>query len=128
MLYCLFFFYLSCPHRSLHSFPTRRSSDLPYFRDLNDNGYREQFQDYFEPVNDIFSRMGEGSWHWGTAGEVKVGVDIGSNFSRLSSIEFGYYFYYFPNGIQIMMHNQPDRKSTRLNCSHVAISYAVLCV
>src|SRR5690554_5599409 len=25
----------------------------PYFRDLNDNGYREQFQDYFEPVNDI---------------------------------------------------------------------------
>ncbi|HLR91159.1 MAG TPA: hypothetical protein VK040_09395 [Balneolaceae bacterium] len=80
----------------------------PYFRDLNDNGYREQFQDYFEPVNDIFSRMGEGSWHWGTAGEVKVGVDIGSNFSRLSSIEFGYYFYYFPNGIQIMMPNQPD--------------------
>lgn len=80
----------------------------PYFEDLNDNGYREQFQDYYEPVNDIFSKMGDGSWHWGTAGEVKLGVDIGSNFSRLSSIEFGYYFYYFPNGIQIMMPNQPD--------------------
>lgn len=80
----------------------------PYFQDLNDNGYREQFQDYYEPVNDIFSNMGDGSWHWGTAGEVKLGVDIGSNFSRLSSIEFGYYFYYFPNGIQIMMPNQPD--------------------
>lgn len=80
----------------------------PYFQDLNDNGYREQFQNYFEPVNDIFSRMGEGSWHWGTAGEVKLGVDIGTNFSRLSSIEFGYYFYYFPDGIQIMMPNQPD--------------------
>lgn len=80
----------------------------PYFEDLNNNGYREQFTNYFEPVNDIFSGMGDGSWHWGTAGEIKIGVDIGSSFSRLSSIEFGYYFYYFPNGIQIMMPNQPD--------------------
>src|SRR5205085_4868301 len=26
--YCFFFFYSSGPHRDLHSFPTRRSSDL----------------------------------------------------------------------------------------------------
>ena len=38
---------------------------------------------------------------------MKVGLDIGGNFARLNSIEFGYYFYYFPDGVQIMMPNQP---------------------
>jgi hypothetical protein len=80
----------------------------PYFDDRNENGFREQFQNYFEPVNDIFSGMGDGEWHWGGAGEFKIGLDIGSNFARLNSIEFGYYFYYFPDGIQIMMPNQPQ--------------------
>lgn len=78
----------------------------PYFEDLNENGYREQFSNYFEPVNDIFSGMSDGSWYLGGAGEVKLGVDIGANFSRLSNVEFGYFFYYFPDGIQIMMPNQ----------------------
>ena len=80
----------------------------PYFDDINDNGYREQFQNFFEPVNDMFTGWSEGEWHWGAAGEVKLGMDIGSNFSRLTSVEFGYYFNYFPNGIQMMMPNQPD--------------------
>lgn len=79
-----------------------------YFDDINENGYREQFQNFFEPVNDIFTGWSEGEWHWGAAGEVKLGMDIGSNFSRLTSVEFGYYFNYFPDGIQMMMPNQPD--------------------
>lgn len=79
----------------------------PYFDDINNNGFREQFQNFFEPVNDIFSGIGDGEWHWGGAGEVKLGVDIGANFSRLSSVEFGYFFYYYPDGIQIMMPTQP---------------------
>lgn len=80
----------------------------PYFEDVNENGYREQFQNYIEPVNDIFSGLGDGDWHWGAAGELKLGMDLGSNFSRLTSVEFGYYFNYFPDGIQMMMPNQPD--------------------
>jgi hypothetical protein len=80
----------------------------PYFDDLNDNGFREQFIDYFEPINDIFTGWSDGTWHFGGAGEVKLGLDIGSNLARLNSIEFGYYFYYFPDGIQIMMPNQPE--------------------
>lgn len=80
----------------------------PYFEDINENGYREQFQNYIEPVNDIFSGLGDGDWHWGAAGELKLGMDLGSNFSRLTSVEFGYYFNYFPDGIQMMMPNQPD--------------------
>ncbi len=94
----------------------------PYFDDVNNNGYRETGNEYQiieendeifirfaqpERVNDIFSGMGDGDWHWGAAGEIKLGVDIGSNFSRLSSIEFGYYFYYFTDGIQMMQPKQP---------------------
>lgn len=79
----------------------------PYFDDINDNGFREQFANFFEPVNDVFTGLSEGEWHLGGAGEFKIGLDIGSNFARLSSVEFGYFFYYFPNSIQIMMPNQP---------------------
>lgn len=97
----------------------------PYFNDVNNNGYRETGNEYDiiedqgelyilftqpERVNDIFSEMGDGEWNWGGAGELKIGVDIGSNFSRLNSIEFGYYFYYFSDGIQMMMPNQPQLK------------------
>ena len=82
----------------------------PYFDDMNNNGYREQFQTYFEPVNDIFTGIGDGDWHTGAAGEFKLALDIGDNFSSLNSIEFGYYFYYFPDGIQLMMPNQPKTR------------------
>ncbi|MDX1591651.1 MAG: hypothetical protein R3283_06805 [Balneolaceae bacterium] len=83
------------------------SFTYPYFDDINDNGYREQFIDFFEPVNDVFTGWGEGKWHLGGAGELKLGVDIGRNATRLNSVEFGYYFYYFPDGIQMMMPTQP---------------------
>jgi len=83
------------------------SFSYPYFDDVNNNGFREQFSNFFEPINDIFTGMGEGDWHFGGTGEMKLGLDIGSNFTRLSSVEFGYYFYYFPDGIQLMMPNQP---------------------
>lgn len=83
------------------------SFSYPYFDDDNNNGYREQFTNYFEPINDIFTGWNDGDWHLGGTGEVKIGLDIGGNFARLNSIEFGYYFYYFPDGIQLMMPNQP---------------------
>jgi hypothetical protein len=85
----------------------------PYFDDLNNNGYREQFQfqggaSYVEPVNDVFTGMGDGDWHLGMAGEFKLSLDIGQNFARLTSIQFGYMFYYFDEGIQMMQPNQPS--------------------
>src|SRR5690349_22598484 len=64
-------------HRDLHSFPTRRSSDLVY--------------------RDPLSRY--------LAGER---VDFAS--------------------VSLDLHGTPDRKSTRLNSSHVEISYAVFCL
>ncbi|MDX1642448.1 MAG: hypothetical protein R3220_12165 [Balneolaceae bacterium] len=80
---------------------------FPYFKDANENGYREQFSNYYESINDIFSGWSEGDWHLGGTGEVKAALDIGGNFARLNSVEFGYFFYYFPDGIQLMMPNQP---------------------
>tara|TARA_R100001143_G_C3360849_1_gene135463 strand:- start:11982 stop:12803 length:822 start_codon:yes stop_codon:yes gene_type:complete len=83
----------------------------PYFDDINNNGYREQFQDFFEPVNDIFTGISEGDWQFGAAGEFKIALDIGENFTSMNSIEFGYFFYYYPDGVQIMMPNQPVIRS-----------------
>src|SRR5439155_24514556 len=67
------FFYCCRAHQDLHSFPTRRSSDLDRNGDLNHLVHRD-------------------------AVEVRV------------------------------QHVDLDRKSTRLNSSHVAISYAVFCL
>lgn len=85
---------------------------FPYFDDFNENGYREgelffRFHGYAEPVNDVLTGWSDGDWHWGAAGELKFGVDFSRNFTRVTSIEFGYYFNYFPDGIQVMMPNQP---------------------
>lgn len=86
----------------------------PYFVDENLNGYREDLREfgisYVEPINDVFSGLGDGSWHWGAAGELKVNLDIGSGFAKLSSIQFGYLFYYFGEGLQMMEPNRPVRR------------------
>src|SRR5690625_5434814 len=75
----LHFFFLHCPpdHRDLHSFPTRRSSDL----------LRSEFEMLLAALI-IFAVAAVG------------GIVLASL----------------------------DRKSTRLNSSHVAISYAVFCL
>src|SRR5437868_11512660 len=75
-----FFFYASVPLLSLHSFPTRRSSDLrPALR----------------------AERGQ-----------PLGMGLGSR-DRIARRRRG---------------TPPDRKSTRLNSSHVSISYAVFCL
>src|SRR5690625_7056521 len=72
-------FYLSSDHRYLHSFPTRRSSDLP---------------------------------RWSVEREQSSGCpSSGRRSADRRRPGFG-----------------RDRKSTRLNSSHVAISYAVFCL
>src|SRR5947199_10222250 len=71
-----FFFESYCDHRDLHSFPTRRSSDL----------------------KQVESKLAE----------TFVG---GATVGRVSGTPF-----------------TEDRKSTRLNSSHLGISYAVFCL
>src|SRR5204862_8201447 len=81
----VFFFKRSLPHQALHSFPTRRSSDLRALdapvADIDVDG-----------VRDIF---------------VSDRLRFASTWRTL---------------------DYQDRKSTRLNSSHVEISYAVFCL
>src|SRR5207253_9851080 len=81
----LFFFYCHGAHRDLHSFPTRRSSDL-----------------YALTAADCDS----GSPPCNTTKAPPVSVTLSNTVPSVSQ----------------------DRKSTRLNSSHVAISYAVFCL
>src|SRR5690625_5464142 len=82
----------SPPHRDLHSFPTRRSSDLRH------PGIR-----YSPPprggTGDARPERGRPRRHWTPRAHPSSAA-----------------------------HATRDRKSTRLNSSHVAISYAVFCL
>src|SRR5204862_8068275 len=93
-IYILFlsFFSLSRDHRHLHSFPTRRSSDLVVFYP------REKRNLSPSPVHGIGSAP-DPRWD-----------NVRHN--------MGY----------IRGYGARDRKSTRLNSSHVEISYAVFCL
>src|SRR5690554_7260991 len=81
-------------HRDLHSFPTRRSSDL----DLLQGAFCEQLR---LEVGDFVLRRADGLFAY----QLAVVVDDAEQ------------------GV-----NAVDRKSTRLNSSHVRISYAVFCL
>src|SRR5207253_10103853 len=91
------------PHPDLHSFPTRRSSDLSrYSNDVT--------TPKFPPPPRIPQKRSPFSF--GLAVRNRPSAVTTSAESRLS-------------------HVRPcfrDRKSTRLNSSHVAISYAVFCL
>lgn len=86
---------------------------FPYVRDSNENGFRDfqvTPQGFLEPVervNDFFSGWGDGESHWGYSGAIKVGVDLGSKFKTRTTIEFGYFFYYFSDGLQVMEPYKP---------------------
>src|SRR5437899_5020328 len=88
MCICSLFFYSHGHPRDLHSFPTRRSSDLPHTP-----GTRQS------PSREIT----------GIQAVVQHRRSEEDSIDRLPS--------YFP-----------DRKSTRLNSSHLGISYAVFCL
>src|SRR5699024_11308363 len=93
----LFFFQPHRPLRDLHSFPTRRSSDLfstllPNLREL-----KISFMPFFDFYSDSVIRD-----------------------------SFVHNLNLFVNSRKCVI--AQDRKSTRLNSSHVSISYAVFCL
>src|SRR5439155_14501629 len=102
-----YFFYGPLHHTALHSFPTRRSSDLI-----------AQVDAALGPLLDDLSRL---------PGPLLVALtsDHGESLG-----EHGYYFahgeYLYDATLRVPL--LLDRKSTRLNSSHVAISYAVFCL
>src|SRR5439155_15767101 len=99
----LFFFKRPAHHRDLHSFPTRRSSDL-----------RAAPRRLHLPAHNALQKFGSpGPPHR------KAGACWPDTFDPAHTV-----------GPRRSLPNQVarDRKSTRLNSSHVAISYAVFCL
>src|SRR5205807_10204651 len=102
--YILFFFHSHRHHRALHSFPTRRSSDL-----VESPAKARTISKYLGRGYAVMASVG----HVKDLPENKLGVDIQRNFT--------------PQYVTIKGKTQ-DRKSTRLNSSHLVISYAVFCL
>src|SRR5690606_41042348 len=105
-----FFFYRSAHHRALHSFPTRRSSDLTDVAVIGEVHYT--------------GSLGSGEFHgeeidW--ASNVFVSTPAGGSLDMVN-LTGGLHLQFGP---QMSLR---DRKSTRLNSSHVKISYAVFCL
>src|SRR5690606_41605003 len=101
ILFTLFFYSAAHPP-SLHSFPTRRSSDLVNLTHMQDGDARTA---EFEALNiPVLQGLNERS---ATVAEWRKGISgVGGSSTA------------------VML----DRKSTRLNSSHVKISYAVFCL
>src|SRR5690606_40780493 len=99
------------PLRVLHSFPTRRSSDLQTLIDF----VREHSK---VPVIET----GAGVCHTYVESTAKLddaaSIVVNAKVSRPSVC----------NALDTMIVDRADRKSTRLNSSHVKISYAVFCL
>jgi hypothetical protein len=85
----------------------------PYFNDANNSGFRENGPPFstYEPVNDFFKGWNDGDFELGMSGKLVAAFDFGEEFERLTSVEFGFYFFYYPQGIQIMEPKQPELTS-----------------
>src|SRR5207302_7872190 len=94
--------------RPLHSFPTRRSSDL-----------RAGMQAGARPMPG--PAAGEPSPSWLVAGLL---LAVAIPFAQLGRAAF----VNLDDGLYVTANPYVDRKSTRLNSSHVKISYAVFCL
>src|SRR5699024_11552939 len=90
----------------LHSFPTRRSSDLGYSTVKGEINYQAQ---------NLF--------HMKAFPRFPI-VDLVSGINRVKN---GFYLK-DASAVAQLNKNTRDRKSTRLNSSHVSISYAVFCL
>src|SRR5690606_41305107 len=103
----LFFFKCCAAHRALHSFPTRRSSDLKseqvsLLKSAERNFLREEV--VLNPFSDDIRALVSLVYH---------------RFNYAVRLRFD---------DNILESEPKDRKSTRLNSSHVKISYAVFCL
>src|SRR5205807_10537813 len=100
---CTYFFYRSPAPVHLHSFPTRRSSDLgrPRARALLVGGHQRGDRGAHHGRDD---EAGVANRHHGAAHDRQ------------------------PPAVAGLGRDRRDRKSTRLNSSHLVISYAVFCL
>src|SRR5699024_11482076 len=103
-----FIFFLQCyrEHRDLHSFPTRRSSDLEGEETGGDEGSDFSIAMVTDTGGVDDRSFNQSAWE---------GMQDWAEENDLGEDSVAYY-------------QSEDRKSTRLNSSHVSISYAVFCL
>src|SRR5690606_42039429 len=98
------------PHRDLHSFPTRRSSDLAYYG--------------LGRVRESAGQPGAEEMYLAAVAHAPDLLDARLRLGRLLRVRGE-----LQAALEHLLHahrlNSRDRKSTRLNSSHVKISYAV---
>src|SRR5206468_6381396 len=104
----LYSLYCSGHHLDLHSFPTRRSSDLPFDGEISNAQLRSMLARHFGPEY----------------------VHSASGLSTYGNCAFRFFD---ARVLKREPRNEAaldlqDRKSTRLNSSHDQISYAVFCL
>src|SRR5690606_39946464 len=102
-----FLFYTSVDHSSLHSFPTRRSSDL---------NPRLFWESCLQDTTNIVMKKRHIAFLIYTLRKVKMGSFENQTLNTLFAL------------LRVANFQHLDRKSTRLNSSHVKISYAVFCL
>src|SRR5205807_8758802 len=105
------FLYPSPTHRDLHSFPTRRSSDLRRQRAASMPVNTQAIGKTYDPVLYAVGRekIREYARAVGETNPVHLDLDAARAAGHADLVA-------------------PDRKSTRLNSSHLVISYAVFCL
>src|SRR5699024_12657826 len=101
-------FYSSTLAPDFHTFPTRRSSDLGQRQSDNKDDRHRQ---------DHLDKAGQRELDGGHVGHRPRGNGGGTKMAEIIDREF--------EGVSVQL---KDRKSTRLNSSHVSISYAVFCL
>ncbi len=80
----------------------------PYYdHDMFNMGFRPQFQGLSQQHYDVFQGWGEGTFIFGAAGQLAIGANLGGDFGNIQTIRIGYYFNYFPDGIQMMEPYRP---------------------
>src|SRR5690606_41697121 len=101
----------SCARRGLQSFPTRRSSDLR----------RADVRIISSVVGALLGFLGLAisQWNWAGLTRLSTGSAVASGLGAIALLL----------AFDLAPRVAPsDRKSTRLNSSHVKISYAVFCL
>src|SRR5207249_12322730 len=98
-------------HRELHSFPTRRSSDL--MLDADGSADPAEIESFVDALCDG-ADFAKGSRF----------IDGGGSSDITVTRKAGNWFF---SALVNLLYGTRDRKSTRLNSSHVSISYAVFC-
>jgi hypothetical protein len=88
----------------------------PYYdHEMYNLGFRPQFQGLSQQHYDVFQGWGEGSFILGASGQLAIGANLGGDFGNIQTIRIGYFFNYFPDGIQIMEPWRPGENIVNFN-------------